>query len=232
MKQKLFLAICVVVAILVNLIGIFYESFWLRKAGELAFFLPLIAYYHKELPLKNYNFLAFLTCVVIGSALAFAGGSWYLDQVSLGFWLGAYIFLVREAIKNTEYERGSRFTTLYFVLVVAVYTYLLSLHILEIERNLSDSFEFSLYVIYYLNILIFAVTALIYYLNSFSRKSVFFICLALSFIFADVLRDMEIFYFRDLSVEIVGSLIRFAALKLAFLFFVTREKKLRLLHLV
>jgi hypothetical protein len=43
---------------------------------------------------------------------------------------------------------------------------------------------------------------------------------------------MEVFYFRDLSVEIVGSLIKFAALKLVFLFFITPEKKLRLLHLV
>ncbi|MGB7785758.1 MAG: hypothetical protein WBL27_06635 [Salinimicrobium sp.] len=232
MKQKLFFAVCVVLAILVNLAGIFYENFWLRKVGEIAFFLPLIGYYRKELPFKQPNFLAFLLCVILASTLSFVGDIWYFDQISLGFWLGAYIFLVREAIKHTEYEKGSRFTTLYFVLVVAVYTYLLSLHILEIERNLGDTFDFLLYIIYYLNILIFAVTALIYYLNSFSRKSVFFICLALSFIFADVLRDMEIFYFRDLSVEIVGSLIRFAALKLAFLFFVTREKKLRLLHLV
>ena len=232
MKQKLIFAICVVLAILVNLAGVFYENFWLRKVGEVAFFLPLIGYYRKELPLKNANFVGFLFSVIVASVLTFAGNIWYLNQISLGFWLGAYIFLAREAFKHTEYERGSRFTTLYFILVVAVYTYLLSLHILEIERNLGETFDFLLYIIYYLNILIFAVTALVYYLNSFSRKSVFFICLALSFIFADVLRDMEIFYFRDLSVEIVGSLIRFAALKLSFLFFVTREKKLRLLHLV
>lgn len=232
MKQKLFFALCVILAILVNLAGIFYENFWLRKIGEIVFFLPLIGYYRKDLPLKNVNFVVFLVFAILGLALSFSGNTWYFEQVSLGFWLGAYIFLAREAIKHTEYERGSRFTILYFALVVAVYTYLLSLHILEIERNLNDSFDLMLYVIYYLNILIFAVTALIYYLNSFSRKSVFFICLALSFIFADVLRDMEIFYFRDLSVEVVGSLIRFAALKLAFLFFVTREKKLRLLHLV
>ncbi|MGB7843154.1 MAG: hypothetical protein WBL21_10205 [Salinimicrobium sp.] len=232
MKQKLIFAICVVLAILVNLAGIFYENFWLRKVGEMFFFLPLIGYYYKALPLKNPNLLGFLFSVIIASVLTFAGDIWYLNLISLGLWLGAYIFLAREAVKHTEYERGSRFTTFYFVLVVTVYAYLLSLHILEIERNLGETFDLLLYIIYYLNILIFAVTALVYYLNSFSRKAVFFICLALSFIFADVLRDMEIFYFRDLSVEIVGSLIRFAALLLSFLFFVTREKKLRLLHLV
>lgn len=122
--------------------------------------------------------------------------------------------------------------SLYFIGVVAIYAYLLSLHVLELERSLSDGFLFAYYIIYYLNILILAITALVYYLNSFSRKSVFFMCLTLSFIFADVFRDMEVFYFPDLSIEVVGSLIKFAAIKLALLFFVTPEKKLRLLNLV
>lgn len=69
-------------------------------------------------------------------------------------------------------------------------------------------------------------------LNSFSKKSVFFICLAITFIVVEVLKDMGLFYFKDVSVEIVGKLIKFAALKMVFLFFITKEKKLRLLNLV
>lgn len=174
----------------------------------------------------------FMVLALAATALSCIQEMWYIEQVKLGFWIGSYIFLAREAIKYTEYERGSKFTTLYFIAVIAVYVYLLSIHIIEIEPNVSSRFALSIYIIYYLNILFLATAALVYYLNSFSRKSVFFICLTLSFIFSDVLRDMEVFYFRDLSVEIVGSLIKFAAIKLVFLFFVTREKKLRLLHLV
>lgn len=232
MKPKYIFAFLVVVAMLANIIGIFNESFWLSKSSELIFLLPLIAYYYKDLPLNNLNFYTFLVCIICANTLGLIQGVWFMHYVILGLWMFSYIFLVREAIKHTEYEKGSRFMTLYFFLVVSVYTYLLSLHILELERSLNDSFEFSFYIVYYLNILILAVTALIYYLNSFSRKSVFFMCLAIAFIFSDVFRDMEVFYFPDLSVEIVGSLIRFAGLKLAFLFFVTKEKKLRLLHLV
>lgn len=174
----------------------------------------------------------FILLALGATALACIKDVWYFEQMKLGFWMGSYIFLSREAIKHTEYERGNKFTTLYFVGIIAVYVYLLSIHVIEIEPNVTNRFILSIYIIYYLNILFLAIAALVYYLNSFSRKSVFFICLTLAFIFSDVLRDMEVFYFKDVSVELVASLIKFAALKLVFLFFVTREKKLRLLHLI
>lgn len=216
----------------VNLAGIVNDNFLLRKFGELLFFLPLLSYHFKSIPLKNLNFYIFLGTAILATLISLFGKIWYFEQVKLGLWMVSYIFLAREAITHTEYERGSKFTTLYFLVVIAVYVYLLWGHVIEIERNLGSDFAFWIYIIYYLNILFFAISALVYYLNSFSKKSVFFICLALSFIFSDVLRDMEVFYFRDLSVEIVATLIKFAAIKLVFLFFITPEKKLRLLHLV
>lgn len=232
MKQKYFFAFLVVLTIAINIYGIFNENFWLAESGKFLFFLPLIAYYYHRLPTGNFNFYAFLGLLIVGSFLGFFRDLEIFQYISLGLLMGCYVFLVREAIKHTAYEKGSRFMALYFLAVVAIYTYLLSLHVLELERSVSDVFLFSYYILYYLNILVLAVVALIYYLNSFSRKSVFFMCLTISFIFADVFRDMEVFYFPDLSVEIVGSLIRFAAIKLTFLFFVTPEKKLRLLNLV
>lgn len=232
MKQKIVFASLTIIAILINIAGLINENFWLRRGGEVLFFIPITIYYLRRISFKNFNFLMFMVLALAATALSCIQEMWYIEQVKLGFWIGSYIFLAREAIKYTEYERGSKFTTLYFIAVIAVYVYLLSIHIIEIEPNVSSRFALSIYIIYYLNILFLATAALVYYLNSFSRKSVFFICLTLSFIFSDVLRDMEVFYFRDLSVEIVGSLIKFAAIKLVFLFFVTREKKLRLLHLV
>lgn len=232
MKLRFLLALLVVTAILLNIAGIVNENYLIRKSGEILFFLPLFAYYFRKIPLKNINFFMFLGMAFMATVLSWGDNVWYFEQVKLGCWLVGYIFLAREAIKHTEYKRGSKFTTLYFLAVVAVYMYLLWVHVIEIERNLANDFTYWLYILYYLNILFFAIAALVYYLNSFSKKAVFFICLTLSFIFSDVLRDMEVFYFRDLSVEIVGTLIKFAALKLVFLFFITPEKKLRLLHLV
>lgn len=232
MKKKVILFLLAISAICVNLTGIFNDDFFLRKLGEALFFFPLILYYLRKIPFENSNFLVFLVMAMGATALSWGGSLWYFEHLKLGMWLIGYIFLAREAIKHTEHERGSKFTTIYFIGVIAIYVYLLWVHVIEIERNLGHDLAFWVYVLYYLNILFIAITALVYYLNSFSKKSVFFICFALSFIFSDILRDMEVFYFRDLSVEIVASLIKFAALKLVFLFFITPEKKLRLLHLV
>lgn len=232
MKPKIVLISITILSILINIVGIINENFWMRRGGEILFFVPITLFYLRRIPVKNFNFLMFIILALGATLLTFFRDVGYFEQVRLGFWIGSYVFLAREAIKYTEYEKGSKFTILYFISIIAVYIYLLSIHVIEIESNVSSKFALSIYIIYYINILFLAITALVYYLNSFSRKSVFFICLTLSFIFSDVLRDMEVFYFRDLSVEIVGSLIKFAALKLVFLFFVTREKKLRLLHLV
>ena len=232
MKKKVILSLLAISAICVNLTGIFKDDFFLRKLGEILFFFPLILYYLRKIPFKNFNFLMFLSMAMGATLFSWGGSLWYFEHIKLGMWLIGYIFLAREAIKHTEYERGNRFTNLYFISVIAIYVYLLWVHIIEIERNLGHELAFWIYVLYYLNILFVAITALVYYLNSFSKKSVFYICFALSFIFSDILRDMEVFYFRDLSVEIVAALIKFAAIKLVFLFFVTPEKKLRLLHLV
>lgn len=232
MKQKVVLSLLAITAMCINLAGIVNDHFLLKKSGEILFFVPLIFYYLEKITFKNYNFSMFLGMAVAATIISWGGRIWYFEHVKLGLWLISYLFLIREAIKHTAYEKGSRFTTLYFIAVIALYVYLLWVHIIEIERNLANDLSLWLYVIYYLNLLFFAVIALVYYLNSFSKKAVFFICLALAFIFSDVLRDMKVFYFRDLSVEIVGTLIKFAAIKLVFLFFITPEKKLRLLHLV
>lgn len=232
MAQKTLFALLVIFAVGANVYGIFEENFWIAQSAELFFILPIVAYYYKRIPSGNSNLYAFLGLLITAGVISFFEEFWLVAYVNLGLWMGCYIFLVREAIRHIEYEKGSRFMALYFLTVVGIYIYLLSLHVMELERNLADVFLFSSYLIYYLNILVLAIAALVYYLNSFSKKSVFFMCLTISFIFADVFRDMEVFYFPDLSVEIVGSLIRFAAIKMALLFFVSPEKKLRLLNLV
>lgn len=232
MNLKLIFVFLVLGAMVLSLTGVFYENHLLEQAGNLLIIFPLVGYYFRELPVRNLNFSGFLVCFLLAGTLTFFSEIWYFNYVAHGFWMACFVFLSREAIHTTEYRRGKGFILLYFLLIVAIYGYLLSLHIVEIEASLSNTFLFAMYLIYYINLMFLAVTALIYYLNSFSRKSVFFICLTLSFIVSDVLRDMGVFYFRDLSVEIVGTLIKFAALKLVFLFFVTKEKKLRLLNLI
>ena len=230
--NRIFHILLILSAIGIALAGVYLQILWLEVMGRIFVILPLLILYKKRLPSKSLNFLAFSVCLFLAAISSFWKDIWMFDQLVLGLWLAIYIFLGREAFKYTEYVKGSRFTNVCFGLILGLYAYLLLLHVVEIEQALPSDVDLVLYIIYYVSILIFAGTALVYYLNSFSRKSVFFICLALSFVFADILRDMELFYLPDLSVEIVSMLLNFTAIQLTFLFFITPEKKLRLLHLI
>ena len=232
MRIKIFYALLVLITILSNILSVIQSIVWWQQVSQIIFIVLLFYLFFDRITFKNPNFTGFILTSLGANITSFFGDTWFFYELTLLFWLSSFVFLVMEATKFTRYNRRNRYLHLYFFAVVAIYTYLFSLHILEIRENLSNEFLFSMYLIYYLNLLILGVTALIYYLNSFSRKAVFFSCLALAFILSDVLRDMGIFYFRDPSVEIVGSLIRMAGITLAFLFFITKEKKLRLLHLI
>ncbi|WP_232805913.1 hypothetical protein [Salegentibacter maritimus] len=121
---------------------------------------------------------------------------------------------------------------IYFLLLISVNTYLLFIHVIELKDYMNNDLEFAVYILYYLNLLILGVVGLIYYLNSYSRKSVYFITLMLSFIFSDVLRDGAHFYLNDSAILITGNLLWFTGLIFCLLFFLTPERKLRLMNLV
>ena len=131
MKQGILLASLAITAMLVNIIGIIREDFLLRKTGEVLFFLPLILYYLRKIPFKNFNFLMFLGMALVATIISYFERVWYFEEIKLGLWLVGYVFLAREAIKHTEYEKGNRFTNLYFVGVIGAYVYLLWGHVSE-----------------------------------------------------------------------------------------------------
>lgn len=232
MNLRIISAIVLGAVVLCNVIAVAETLSWLQNLTQIAFLLILLGLSFDNETLKKTTLFGFVLFAVAANLTSLAEGQWYFSEITLGLWLAAFVFLIMEAIKFTKYNRRNRYLHLYFLTVVGIYGYLFTLHILEIGQKLPNDFLFSMYLIYYVNLFILGVTALIYYLNSFSRKAVFFSCLALAFILSDVLRDMGHFYFRDLSVEIVGTLIKHAALALTFLFFITKEKKLRLLNLI
>lgn len=232
MKLKYFCGFVGILAILSGIASSFYEVEWLRESSQIILIFSLFGYFFDDLQDTDINFYGFFIASLIASIADVFEELWYFSHVAIGFWMVCFWFLVREALQYTEYSKGSRLVRLYFILAVGAYAYLLSRHLMEIEKNFSDDLQLLMYLLYYFNLLALAVTALIYYLNSFSRKSVYFLSFVLALIFSNLLRDMVIFYSRDLSVEIAGLITKFASFVLIFLFFATKEKRLRLLNLV
>ena len=232
MKFPLLLICSILLLALLNIYGVMTGSPYVVLGSGLLIFLPLLLFYFRKLNASNWNLVAFC-CFSL--AAIFAGSlenDWYYKTAGLICFMSAYIFLGREALHYTRREQASKYMLGYFLLMLVVNAYLLMEHLLQLEIYISSQAEYVLYILYYLNLLVFGGVALTFYLNSYSRKSVYFITLVLAFIFADVFRDMGEFYLRDTVVVILGNLLRFAAILFAFLFFVTPEKKLRLLHMV
>lgn len=215
----------------VNLYASVAEIDWLMQATQLLFIPVIFGIYLKQKKKPDFNAVFFLLLFFVAQIAEFFIKSDSL-RFSLFFFIAAYIFLSREAVRNTQRETASMMMLLYFVLLILGITYLLLTHVMELESYISTNLEFAIYIVYYLNLLILGIVSLIYYLNSYSKKSTYFITLVLAFIFADVFRDTDHFYINDSAFLITGNLLWFTGLSFSLLFFLTPERKLRLVNLI
>ncbi|MFD1096542.1 hypothetical protein [Salegentibacter chungangensis] len=232
MKLYRYLLLTGLLLLMLNIYGIVSSTDWLVLASRLLFYVGLIGFKMSYLRISNLNLSAFFSFFIIAEIVSYFNDYWYLGMVGLLLYMAAYIFLSREAVLHTERSSASKYMLLYFVLVILVNAYLMLLHVLELQFYVSGFLNYGLYLVYYINLLVLGVVGLVYYLNSYSKKSVFFISLALALIFADVFRDMTAFYLEELGVLVLENFLRLAAITLAFFFFATEEKKLRLLNMV
>lgn len=174
----------------------------------------------------------FIGLTLISYMFRYLEGNYYSHEISLVLLSAANIFLIYSATKFIEIKNASIYMWLYFIVIIGINGGLLGYHVMEIKDFIRSNLTFSIYILYYLNLFILGIIAFIYYLNSYSKKSMYFISLALGIIFADILRDMGVFFPQDLSVEVAESIIRMGCAVFAVLFFVTKEKQLRLLNLI
>lgn len=215
-----------------NLYATVAEIDWLMQVTQLLFIPGICGIYLKQEKKPDFNAVFFIIFFFVAQIAEFFIKSGSLRFISLFFFIAAYIFLSREAVRNTQRETASKMMLLYFVLLILVITYLLLNHLMELESYINSNLEFAIYTVYYLNLLILGVVSLIYYLNSYSKKSIYFITLVLSFIFADIFLDTAHFYINDSSMLITGNLLWFTGLSFSLLFFLTPERKLRLKNLI
>ena len=229
--SRLFILACMPFLV-VNLFAVAYDINWLAHATQFLIYVPLFAGFYKRLDFASFNLISFLGLSIVASVLGFFQETRSIYFMAMLFSMVSYFFLIREALRYTQREAANKFMLLFFFMLVSVNVYFLFQHLQQLELHVAGIVEFGFYAVYYTNLLVLAVVALIYYLNSYSRKSVFFITLVMAVIMADVLKDMEAFYLPDTSVLIAESILSFACVILAFQFFATREKKLRLINLV
>ena len=216
----------------VNLYATIGDIDWLMRATQLIFILGVFTIYLKRNKKTSYNAIIFFSFFLLEQVICLTFPGFNLELLLLLCYMGAYFGLSREAFQHTQRQTATKTILVYFILLIGVNTYLLLTHVIELKGYMSSDLEFGIYIFYYLNLLILGIVALIYYLNSYSKKSVYFITLVLAFIFADVFRDAAHFYLKDSAILITGNFLWFTGLVFCLFFFLTPERKLRLMNLV
>ncbi|APG58982.1 hypothetical protein [Christiangramia salexigens] len=216
----------------INIYSILDGVNWLRDISLGLVYLALIIGYFKQIDYSNFNLLAFFGLSLLAIIFNFFKQQFDLYWLIMFFQMVSYFFLSREAFKHTKREAANRIMVFFFVVLISSNIYFLYTHLREMESHIQGLVEFSYFTLYYINLIVLGIVGLMYYLNSYSRKSVFFIILVMAIIFSDVFRDMASFYMSVKGVLVCESILRFFGVILAFRFFMLPEKKLRLINLV
>jgi len=232
MKLRILSSIGFISLLLANVYALVNHISWLNILTHIGFYVMAFIMFFPKHKSYNFCFYLFLGLTILSYLLEVFDEIWYFRELSLFLQAASYLPLILEANKHFVLKYMNYLTLIYFFSIIGLNTYLLLLHTNEINTYLPGSGISILYTFYYLSLGGLGIIALLYYLNSYSKKSLFFISMVLCIIFANVLRDMGVFYFKDLSVEISESLMRMGSALFLVLFFVTSEKKLRLVDFV
>ncbi|QYA27109.1 hypothetical protein G3I01_16950 [Gramella sp. MT6] len=232
MKYSRFYIIASIPLLVFMLIAVVYKLHWLLVLSELITYIILLRGFSRRLNFSNLNILSFLGLNMVATLFKFFQSVDAIHSVVMFFQMVSYIFLVREALKYTQRESGNKFMFLFFFLMLSVNSYFVFDHFQELENQIVSLVEVAFYSMYYIVLFVLALVCLIYYLNSYSRKSVFFVTLVMTILIADIMRDMALYYLPDTSVLLLQNFLRFIGIIMAFQFFATHEKKLKLINLV
>ncbi len=232
MKIKNFGIAVLVLLIFINIWAIFTEAHLLKNTTFILFFLTAILLVVNRYRKFGRNLFMFLGLITLSYLIRYFQGDYFSYEISLLFLGIANVILILDASQYFEIKNGGNYILLYFICIVGINAGLLGYHLIGIKEYINNDLEFLVYLLYYLNLLILGIVAFIYFLNSYSRKAMYFISLTLGIMFADVLRDMIIFFPQDINVEIAESIIRMGCAVFAVLYFVTEEKQLRLANLI
>ena len=232
MKYSRFYIMASMPLLILMLFAVLNKIDWLLVTAELATYIILLRGFTRRLNFSNRNILSFLGLNVVATLFKYFQGIDIIHNIVMLLQMVSYLFLVKEALRYTQRENGNKFMLIFFFLMLSVNSYFVFEHFQELEHQIVNLLEIAFYLMYYIVLFVLAIVCLIYYLNSYSRKSVFFVTLVMTILISDILRDMALYYLPDTSVLLLQNSLRFFGIIMAFQFFATAEKKLKLINLV
>src|SRR5690606_37453059 len=111
------------------------------------------------------NLYLFLGLITLSYLIRYFQGDYYSYEISLVLLGLANVVLILDASRYLEIKNGGNYMLIYFTVIVGINASLLGFHLIGIKEYIISDLVFSVYLLYYINLLILGIVAFIYFLN-------------------------------------------------------------------
>lgn len=203
MKLRFCILGCILAAV-GTIYFIYIDDYFTTSVLRIIFKLLLLATFLSYKKVQNkIVFYSFFTILLVSDVLSlFITFSPYM-LVPMGalFFVG-YLLLLKDSFSQFKIQDVRNVVALYYFFVIAINAVLMLFHLFSLYGYMEDMpFIFVGQVLYNIVLYIMVVTSLAYYLNSYSKKSMFFLIGSLAFVCSDIL--VSAYYFYDIKENLI-----------------------------
>lgn len=226
MKLKLCIAACILAAA-GTLYFISIEDYYLTAILRVVFKLLLLAIFitHKKVQNKQI-FYSFFGILLLSDILSifFYVSSYVLVAIGTVFFAG-YILLLKDSFSQYKIRDLRNVVAIYYLFVIAINALLMVFHLYNLYNYMEETpLIFMGQVFYNIVLYLMVINALAYYLNSYSKKSMFFLIGTLAFVFSDILVSAYYFYNIKEDLILIHTVLSMIGYLFFFNYFFTPEK--------
>ncbi len=178
---------------------------------------------------KRTTFYLFLSLLLITDILAyFVAEVNFFFVVPMGvIFFACYVLLIRDAYKQFKVQDARNVFGFYYLFVILVNGALLTLHLVNLYGYLEDQILMYVGQVFY-NIVLYLiiVVSLAYYLNSYSKKSMYFLIGTLCFVGSDILASALLFYNIEQNIVSFHTFLSMIGYVFFFNYFFIKEEPL------
>jgi hypothetical protein len=226
MKLKL----CIIICILAAAVTIYYisvEEYLISAGSRIVFKLLLLAVFLSSKKVQNKPiFYLFFGCLLLTDILSFFIGviPYVLIAMELMFFIG-YLLLLKDSFRQYKIRDVRNVVAIYYFFVIAINAVLMVFHLYNLHNYMEETpLIYMGQVFYNIALYLMVINALAYYLNSYSKKSMFFLIGSLAFVCSDILVSAYFFYNIKEDLILIHTVLSMIGYLFFFNYFFTAEK--------
>lgn len=203
MKFKLCIITCILAAA-GTLYFISIEDYYLSAVARIVFKLLLLAVFLSSKKVQNKTiFYSFFGLLLLSDVISmfFEVSSLIIVVIGVVFFVG-YLLLLKDSFSQYKIRDVRNIVAIYYFFVIAINAVLMVFHLYNLYNFMEETPLIYMGQVFY-NIVLYlmVIDALAYYLNSYSKKSMFFLIGSLAFVCSDIL--VSAYYFYDIKEDLI-----------------------------